>query len=89
VGRLIAVSSELIDTQNSHDGGAAPAPEIESIWLTRTSVKPLWLAVAMGLTLVGLFSFLPLLIGGIIAVIAITISWIGDSREESDELPLN
>ena len=78
------MSDEFID----ETGSANDQPEIESIWLTVTSVKPLWLAVSFGLLFIGLFSFRPLMYAAIIAVIAITISWISESRDESDELPL-
>ena len=77
------MSSEFID-----EAGDAVKPEIESIWLTRTSVKPIWLAFTLGLFFIGLFGFWPLMVGAGIAAIAITIAWIGDSREDSDELPL-
>jgi hypothetical protein len=77
------MSEEFID-----ETGSAATPEIESIWLTRTSVKPLWLAVSIGLMFIGLFAFWPLMAAAAISVVAITISWIGESREESDELPL-
>lgn len=78
------MSNEFVD----ETGPAVDQPEIESIWLTVTSVKPLWLAISIGLALIGLFSFWPLMVGAAIAVVWITISWITESREESDELPL-
>lgn len=68
--------------------GAVNNPEVDSIWLTRPSVKPIVLAVAFMLTLIGLFGFRPLMIVGIVLVVATTIAWITDSRDESDELPL-
>jgi len=77
------MSNEFID-----ETVAEQQPEVESIWLTRTSVKPLWLALSFGLFFIGLFGFWPLMVGAGIAVIAITIAWISDSRDESDELPL-
>jgi hypothetical protein len=77
------MSDEFID-----ETGKPVQPEVESIWLTVTSVKPLWLAVSIGLMFIGLFSFWPLMVGAAIAVVAITISWITESQEESDELPL-
>jgi hypothetical protein len=77
------MSGEFID-----EVGAANSPEIESIWLTRTSIKPLWLAISIGVAFIGLFSFWPLMVAGAVSVVLITISWIGDSRTESDELPL-
>lgn len=68
--------------------GAASNPEVDSIWLTRPSVKPLVLAVAFTLTLIGLFGWRPLMIFGIVLALGVTIAWITDSRDESDELPL-
>lgn len=68
--------------------GAATTAEVDSIWLTRPSVKPIVLAVSFLITLIGLFAFRPLMFIGLVAVIAVSIAWIGDSREESDELPL-
>lgn len=62
--------------------------EIDSIWLTKTSVKPILLAASMMLTLVGLFCFRPLMFAALVAAVIITLSWISDSRAESDELPL-
>lgn len=83
------MSDEFIDTvAGEQKDNAASKPEIESIWLTVTSVKPLWLAVSIGLMFVGMFSFTPLMIAAAVAVVAITISWISESREQSDELPL-
>jgi hypothetical protein len=61
----------------------------ESIWLTRPSVKPIVLAAALMLSIVGLFAFRPLMFAAILVVLVTAIAWINDSREESDELPLN
>lgn len=77
--------AELIDEVKT---GAVNNPEVDSIWLTRPSVKPIVLAVAFMLTLIGLFGWRPLMIFGIVLAVATTIAWISDSREESDELPL-
>lgn len=78
------MSNELIDETN-----AANKPEVDSIWLTPTSVKPIFLAVSMLLALVGLFAFRPLMIAALVAVAWISIAWISESREESNELPLS
>jgi hypothetical protein len=69
--------------------GATATPEVDSIWLTRPSVKPIVLAVSILISLIGLFAFRPAMFIGLIAVIAVTLAWIGDSRAESDELPLS
>ncbi|MFY9265042.1 MAG: hypothetical protein WAO61_06415 [Solirubrobacterales bacterium] len=66
---------------------ATGRPQVDPIWLTRTSVKPIWLALTLALALIGLFAFWPLLVGAGIASALITLSWISESRAESDELP--
>ena len=76
------MSSDSIDT------AGAPATQVESIWLTRGSNKPIWLAVALLCTLIGLFAFEPLLIAAGAAFLMIAFSWISEARHESDELPL-
>lgn len=79
------MSTEFIDEKS----GAAKNPEVDSIWLTPGSVKPLLLAAAILFTLVGLFAFRPLMIASLVAIVWIGLAWIGESREESDELPLS
>lgn len=69
--------------------GASKSAEVDSIWLTRPSVKPVVLAVAFLLTLIGLFAFRPLMFAGLVTIAWVSIAWIGDSRVESDELPLS
>jgi hypothetical protein len=69
--------------------GAAETTEVDSIWLTTPSIKPLLLAVAILVTLIGLFALRFVMIIGIIAIVWISLAWIFDSREESDELPLS
>jgi hypothetical protein len=64
-------------------------PEIDSIWLTRTSVKPVWLAASVGFALIGLFAFRPLMYAAAVAAAIITLAWISEARGESDELPLS
>lgn len=68
--------------------GATTQPEVDSIWLTRPSIKPIVLAVAFLITFIGLFAFRPVMFIGLIAIAWVSIAWIGDSRTESDELPL-
>lgn len=63
------------------------APQVESIWLTRTSVKPIWLAFTILLTFGGLFAFIPLMIVGGVASVIIALAWATEARAESDELP--
>jgi hypothetical protein len=77
---------EFIDEPKT---GAAATTEVDSIWLTTPSIKPLLLAVAVLVTLIGLFALRFVMIIGIIAIVWISLAWIFDSREESDELPLS
>lgn len=78
------MSSETIDNTTG-----AESTEIESIWLTRGSNKPIWLAVALLCTLIGLFAFEPLLIAAGAAFLMVAFSWVSEARAESDELPLS
>lgn len=78
------MTSETIDTT-----AGATQTQVESIWLTRGSTKPVWLAVALLCTLIGLFAFWPLLIAAGVAFVCIALSWVAEARHEADELPLN
>ncbi|MGK2877271.1 MAG: hypothetical protein ACSLFF_01635 [Solirubrobacterales bacterium] len=77
---------ELIDEGRT---GAPASTAVDSIWLTTPSVKPIVLAVSILISIIGLFAFRPLMFIGLVAVIAVTLAWIADSREESDDLPLS
>ncbi len=79
------MSNEYIDETT---GGRAPATEVDSIWLTKPSIKPVVLAAAIMLALIGLFAFRPLMYVALATVVIVSIAWIGESRDESDELPL-
>lgn len=80
------MSDEFIDEQRT---GATPNPEIDSIWLTKPSIKPVIIAAATMFALLGLFAFRPLMYVALLTILLVSISWIGESREESDELPLS
>lgn len=80
------MSNEYIDETKT---GKADAPEVDSIWLTPTSVKPIFLAAAILFALVGLFAFRPLMYASLLAIAWIGIAWTNESRGESDELPLS
>jgi hypothetical protein len=69
--------------------GGGDAPEIETIWLTKPSIKPIVLAASLMLAMVGLFGFRPLMFAAILVAVITMISWITESRHESDELPLS
>lgn len=79
------MSADYIDEQS----GKPKNPEVDSIWLTPGSVKPILLAFAILCSLLGLFAFRPLMIAALVAIAVIGIAWINESRDESDELPLN
>lgn len=68
--------------------GAPEAIEVDSIWLTKPSIKPIILAASFMLMLIGLYGFRPLMYIAIVVALITVIAWIGDSRSESDELPL-
>lgn len=79
------MTEEFIDETTS---GLSEVTEVESIWLTRPSIKPIVMAVAIFISLIGLFAFRPLMIIGLVVVAITLLAWIGDARAESDELPL-
>lgn len=79
------MSDEYIDETT---GGRAATTEVDSIWLTKPSIKPVVLAAAIMLALIGLFAFRPLMYVALATVVIVSIAWIGESRDESDELPL-
>jgi hypothetical protein len=80
------MTEEFIDEPRT---GATKNPEIDSIWLTRSSVKPAILAVASMCTLIGLWAWRPLMFAGLVVVLVVTLAWVGESRSDSDELPLS
>lgn len=80
------MTDEFIDETAT---GQSDVIEVESIWLPRPTIKPLVLAAAILLSLIGLFALRPLMIIGLVACALTIISWIGDTRAESNELPLS
>ena len=79
------MSEEFVDETRS---AAAKNPEVDSIWLTRPSIKPPLLAASILVALIGLFAYRPLMYAALIAILWISLAWIFENREESDELPL-
>lgn len=69
--------------------GTAESSEVESIWLTKPSIKPIVLAACLMFALVGLFGFRPLMFAAIVVGAITAIAWIAESRHESDDLPLS
>lgn len=76
-----------MNTESPNETTRPSTAEIDSVWLTRGSVKPIWLAGALLATLAGLFSFWPLLVAGAVASVLIAWSWAAEARAESGDLP--
>jgi hypothetical protein len=67
-------------------------PEIppvgEEIHLPGPSVLPMLTAVGITLALVGVTTFIELTVIGVLLTLYCVVRWIGDTRREIDELPL-
>jgi hypothetical protein len=64
------------------------APAGEEIHLPGPSIQPLLLTVGITVGLVGVTTYFPLVIAGVILSIWVTIAWIRGARHDIDELPL-
>jgi hypothetical protein len=64
-------------------------PAGEEIHLPGPSLLPLLTAVGITLALVGITTFIELTVVGVILTIVCIVRWIGDTRREIDELPLD
>ena len=64
-------------------------PAGEEIHLPGPSIQPLLLAVGITIGLVGVTTFLPLVIAGVILSVLVIVSWVRQTRREIDELPLD
>jgi ABC-type transport system involved in cytochrome c biogenesis permease subunit len=64
-------------------------PTGEEVHLPGPSVLPLLTAAGITLAVVGVTTSLILVIGGAILTIACVLRWIGDTRRDIDELPLD
>ncbi len=64
-------------------------PAGEEIHLPGPSLLPLLTAVGITLALVGVTTFIELTIAGVILTVVCVVRWIGDTRREIDELPLD
>jgi hypothetical protein len=64
-------------------------PVGEEIHLPGPSLLPLLTAVGITLALVGVTTFIELTIAGAILTVVCVIRWIGDTRRDIDELPLD
>jgi hypothetical protein len=63
-------------------------PVGEEIHLPGPSLLPLLTAVGITLALVGITTFIELTVVGVILTVVCVIRWIGDTRRDIDELPL-
>ena len=64
-------------------------PVGEEIHLPGPSLLPLLTAVGITLTLIGITTFIELTVVGVIMTVVCIWRWIGDTRREIDELPLD
>jgi ABC-type transport system involved in cytochrome c biogenesis permease subunit len=64
-------------------------PVGEEVHLPGPSILPLLTAVGITLAVVGITTSLILVIGGAVLTIACVMRWIGDTRRDIDELPLD
>jgi hypothetical protein len=64
-------------------------PAGEEIHLPGPSIQPLLLTIGITVGLVGVTTFFPLVIAGLILTIWVIIAWVRQTRHEIDELPLD
>jgi hypothetical protein len=64
-------------------------PAGEEIHLPGPTLLPVLVAVGITLTLVGITTFIEFTVIGVLLTIGCIIRWIGDTRREIDELPLD
>jgi len=64
-------------------------PVGEEIHLPGPSILPLLTAVGITLALVGVTTFIEFTVAGVILTVVCVFRWIKDTREETDELPLD
>jgi hypothetical protein len=64
-------------------------PAGEEIHLAGSSVLPLLTAIGITLAVVGITTSLILVIGGGVLTLVCVARWIGDTRRDIDELPLD
>jgi hypothetical protein len=64
-------------------------PTGEEIHLPGPTLLPVLVAVGITLTLVGITTFIEFTVIGVLLTIGCIIRWIGDTRREIDELPLD
>jgi hypothetical protein len=64
-------------------------PAGEEIHLPGPSMMPILTAVGITLALVGITTFIELTVVGVILTVYCVVRWIGETRHEIDELPLD
>jgi hypothetical protein len=64
------------------------APPAEAIHLPEPSYMPATLALGITIALVGILTWLPVIIIGLIIVVAVLVRWIRSARAEMADLPL-
>jgi hypothetical protein len=64
-------------------------PAGEEIHLPGPSIEPLLLAAAITVGLVGITTFFPMVIAGVIVSVWVIVSWVRKARRDIDELPLD
>lgn len=65
------------------------APPAEAIHMPDPSYLPAALALSIAVALVGIITWLPVLIIGLIGVVTILVRWIREARAEMADLPLH
>jgi len=63
-------------------------PAGEEIHLPGPSIQPLLLTVGITTGLVGITTFFPLVIAGVILSVLVIVSWVRQTRRDIDVLPL-
>jgi hypothetical protein len=64
-------------------------PVGEEVHLSGPSILPLLTAVGITLAIVGVTTSLILVVAGAVLTVACVVRWIGDTRRDIDELPLD
>ena len=64
-------------------------PVGEEIHLPAPSILPVLTGIGITLALIGVTTFIELTIAGALLTLGCVVAWIKDTREETDELPLD
>ena len=65
------------------------APPAETIHMPEPSYLPFFFAIGMTIALVGVITWFPIVVIGLLIVIPVLIRWIRSTREDMAELPLD